>query len=108
MNGIGFVRECSAGVSPAIVCLSMSGETTDNDASSFSHIMSYNEQDWMHRTLQFIFGAIIGTFMGIGLSSSFPDFPVWMFIVGTALILGIVAAIMGDKLWHSSKWLWPW
>jgi len=72
-----------------------------------SHIMAYNEQDGIHRTLQFIFGAIIGAFTGLSLSSSFPDFPVWLFIAGAALILGTVAAIMGDKFWHSLKGLWP-
>jgi len=70
--------------------------------------MAYKEQDWIHRTLQFIFGSIIGAISGFGVASSFPDYSLWIFVIGGAFFLGLVAAIFGDKLWYSLKGLWPW
>ena len=72
--------------------------------------MSYNEQDWVHRTLQFILGAIVGAGAGvwtsIGLLKS--DIPMWIFAVGGALLIGSLAAIFGDKFWHEIKGIWRW
>jgi hypothetical protein len=70
--------------------------------------MSYNEKDGIHRLLQFILGAVIGTASGYGAWTSFSDYPLWIFILAGSLGLGLAAAIWGDRLWHSLKGVWPW
>ena len=70
--------------------------------------MSYSEQDWLHRTLQFGLGAIIGAGSGFWTSTIFfkSDIPIWIFVVAGAMLFGTLAAIYGDKFWHEIKGLW--
>ena len=63
--------------------------------------MAYQEHHWLHRLLQFLLGAFIGAAVGFGAWREFPDLPGWLFLAGGALILGTIAAIVGDRLWHS-------
>jgi hypothetical protein len=48
--------------------------------------------------------------LGFLASSSFGDetVPKWIFIVAGALIVGMLAAIFGDKFWYAIKGWWGW
>jgi len=64
--------------------------------------MAYTEKDWIHRPLQFVFGAVVGAIAGVMAWRDFSEeLPVWLCAAIGALVLGVAAAVVGDKLWHA-------
>jgi hypothetical protein len=57
---------------------------------------------WLGPTVQFIFGAIIGSLGGVGLWAEWfvDNSGGWLVIPVGGLVLGTLAAIFGDDLWH--------
>ena len=62
--------------------------------------MAYVEKNWLHRLLQFFLGAALGGAAGVAAWKDFPEYPMWIFAAGGALVLGVLAAVIGDRLWH--------
>jgi hypothetical protein len=57
---------------------------------------------WFGPTIQFLFGAIVGSLGGIGLYAEcdLPEAWGWLVIPAGGLVLGTLAAVFGDDLWH--------
>jgi hypothetical protein len=78
--------------------------------------MSNNRRfDWAGFLVHFFFGAVIGAVMGFGLwvkssSATSPSLtPGLYYIGGAALVLGLIAGCLGDRLWHSfADWFRGW
>lgn len=70
--------------------------------------------DWFAWILQFIFGFVIGGFLGFflltqnhrrgGAILQFSHELLWIFLLGTSLVTGGLASLLGDKLWIGSNY----
>lgn len=59
--------------------------------------------DWIGRVLHFVFGAFIGAFMGLSMWTRIEvsNDHGWIMIPIGAMIIGLLGAIWGDRLWYS-------
>ena len=67
--------------------------------------------DWFAFGVRFFFGALLGLFLGIRFGVYFFEFGMacWLLILGSTVLLGLVAGYWGDAFWQGLKyWFWWW